>query len=226
VWLEQLGRADPPGDPSASVEAVRAADRLQGIVWLEPVFGEGLEQPPANATFAFFVAGPPAIDADLRTLSQLALRLSEQPDLSICVDPVFGQRPDGLAALLSTYSVRRDRPFLAAVPAQAVLGVLSGDCVAGLSHATDGVAWRAGLLPLADDLRFLPAFIPVPTVRAALLVERPTVRAALAPLPTVLSTAALGRANARVAAGESVESVARDLAGLLQATAASASPVR
>jgi glycine betaine/choline ABC-type transport system substrate-binding protein len=218
VWLD-LGRANPPGDVSVSLESVGAADLERGIVWLLPgQFAEvdGVEQIPANATFAFFVAGPPAVDADLRTLSQLALRLSERPDASICVDSEFGRRPDGLAAMLSAYSVRRDRPFLAADPTQAVLGVLAGDCLAGLSHATDGRAWRAGLLPLVDDLRFFPAFVPAPTVRSELLAGRPAVADALGPLAGQLSTGLLGRANARVEAGRPISTVASELAAELR----------
>ncbi len=217
IWLDS-GRANPPGDVSVSLESVGAADLERGIVWLLDAGApgtegvEGVEQRPANATFAFFVAGPPAVDADLRTLSQLSLRLSERPDASICVDGEFGRRPDGLAAMLSAYSVRRDRPFLAADPAQAVLGVLEGDCIAGLSHATDGRAWRAGLQPLVDDLRFFPAFVPMPTVRGELLSERPSIASALAPLAGELSTGLLGRANARVEAGRPVAAVAAELA--------------
>jgi osmoprotectant transport system substrate-binding protein len=220
VWLD-LGRANPPGDVSISLEAVSVADLDQGIVWLLPerldvLEGAGVEGAPANATFAFFVAGPPSIDADLRTLSQLALRLSERPEASICVESEFGRRPDGLAAMLSAYSVRRDRPFLAADPSEAVLGVLAGDCLAGLSHATDGRAWRAGLRPLVDDLRFFPAFVPAPTVRSELVAARPRVADLLAPLVTELSTELLGRANARVDAGQPVAVVAAGLADELR----------
>jgi len=215
VWLERLGRANPPGDPTEAIESVARADLESGVVWMVVPSSDGIESPPVNATFAFFVAGPPAADADLRTLSELSLRLSERPELSICVDTEFGRRPDGLAALLSAYSVRRDRPFLAADPAEAVLGVLAGECIAGLSHATDGVAWRAGLRPLVDDLRFFPAFIPLPTVRAETLAAREGLAAALEPFGAGLSTGMLGRANGRIAAGQPVEAVARELADRL-----------
>jgi osmoprotectant transport system substrate-binding protein len=217
-WLGSLGRPNPPADAVVGLEVLAAADRARGLTWLLPDVGaaagtaSGLEEPPANATFAFFVAGPPSADADLRTLSELSLRLSQRPELSLCVDIEFGRRPDGLAALLSAYSVRRDRPFLAADPAEAVLGVLSGDCVAGLSHATDGLAWRSGLKPLVDDLRFFPAFVPSPVVRTAVLEDLPDIGSALRPLLDGLSTGMLGRANGEVASGVAVEVVARDLA--------------
>jgi osmoprotectant transport system substrate-binding protein len=215
AWLEVLGRADPPGDQAVGLDAVAAADRARGLVWLVPVRGEGLEEPPANATFALFVAGPPSVDADLRTLSGLALRLGERPDAPLCIDEGFAARADGLGALLAAYGVRRDRPFLAADPERAVAGVVARDCLAGLTHATDGRAWAAGLQPLVDDLRFFFALVPVPVVRADALAAQPVLGAALAPMGR-LSTAALGRANARIAAGEGVAGVAADLAVALR----------
>lgn len=210
-WLARLGRADPPSDPAEAFGALVEADRARGLTWLVPGSGSGFEEPPANATFAFFVAGPPAADADLRTLSELSLRLSERPELSLCVDTEFGRRDDGLAALLSAYSVRRDRPFLAADPAEAIGRVLAGDCIAGLSHATDGRAWRAGMHPLIDDLRFFPAFVPAPVVRTATLVAQPELERALRPLLDGLSTGMLGRANGAIAAGGGLDAVASDL---------------
>ena len=214
-WLTRLGRPDPPADASEAFAALLAADRERGLTWLVPRVGSGVEEPPANATFAFFVAGPPSADADLRTLSELSLRLAERPDLSLCVDTEFGQREDGLAALLSAYSVRRDRPFLAANPTDAVRRVLAGDCVAGLSHRTDGLAWAAGMYPLADDLGFFPALVPAPVVRSATLEARPELALALRPLLEGLSTGRLGRANGAVVAGRSIESAASDLVALL-----------
>lgn len=220
AWLEVLGRADPPGDLQESFTAVRLADQDRGIVWIRPRFElpsiDGGEQAPANATFAFVVAGPPSIDADLRTMSQLAARLSEQPDAAVCVDNEFGTRVDGLRAVLTAYSVRSDRAFVAATPEEAVRGVASGDCIAGLTTATDGAAWRAGLRPLVDDLRVFPAFVPVPTMRQDAIDRWPEVRRALGPAATELSTELLGRSNARVAGGETAEVVGAELAQLLR----------
>ena len=214
-WLTSLGRADPPADALEGLEVLAAADRPRGLVWLLPDQGAVGGGVPADATFAFFVAGPPSVHADLRSLSELSLRLSEQPGLSLCVDTGFAQGSDGLPALLSTYSVRRDRPFIAADPVEAVRRVRDGDCVAGLSSATDGRAWGAGLRPLTDDLRFFPAFVPAPVVRAGALIEVPRIGAALRPLVDGLSTAVLGRANARVVAGEDPQVVAEELAAEL-----------
>ncbi len=208
AWLEALGRADPPGDPRASFEEVHDHDAELGLIWFRPRFVTGLDAPPANATFAFVVAGPPSIDADLSTVSQLASRLSAQPDATLCVDPEFAARPDGLRAVLAAYSVRSDQPVLAAAPSDAVRGVRAGDCIAGLATATDGLAWGAGLRPLVDDLAVFPAFVVLPQARREALVERPAISTAIGPMADQLTTALLGRLNARVTAGEPLEEVA------------------
>ncbi|MBW3657813.1 MAG: hypothetical protein KY457_04185, partial [Actinobacteria bacterium] len=77
AWLEVLERADPPADPRTSFARVQEFDARNGLVWMRPAFPRegGITTPPANATFAFVVAGPPSVDADLRTMSQLATRL-------------------------------------------------------------------------------------------------------------------------------------------------------
>ena len=212
AWLEVLGRPDPPGDPRESVTEVYRHDLADGILWLRPRFGEGLDEPPANATFSFAVMGPPGADADLRTVSELATRLSEQAEARVCVDEEFGARQDGLRAVLQAYSVRSDRPFLAASPEEAVLGVAAGDCLAGLTTTTDGHAWRAGLQTLVDDLQVFPAFVPLPQLRSEALEDHPDLRAALAPLGAELTTVLLGSANAAVAGGDEVEEVAAELA--------------
>lgn len=218
AWLDGLGRADPPGDPEASFGPVRADDARRGVVWLPPRFDGGvagpLDVPPADATFAFVVRGPPGRDADLRTVSQLAARLGERPDATVCVDREFGTREDGLRAVLDAYRVRTDRPFLAADPAEAVAAVAAGECVAGLTTATDGAAWAAGLRPLVDDLGVFPAFVPAVQVREAVTDARPAVRRALTPFGE-LSTALLGGWNARVRDGEPVEDVAAEAATTL-----------
>lgn len=217
TWLEQMGRADPPGDAAESYLAVRDFDRDDDILWLRPPFADevSLDAPPANATFTFVVRGPPAIDADLRTMSQLATRLSERPAARVCVDEEFGTRPDGLQAVLDAYSVRTDVDFLAADPEEAVLGVVAGDCIAGLTTTTDGDVWRSGLIPLIDDLGVFPAFVPLPQVHAEAADRVPDVLPGLAPLPRHLTTRRLGEWNARVADGEPLDLVAADAAARL-----------
>lgn len=217
TWLEELGRENPPGDPRTSFQSVRVADESNGIVWLRPEFdlGAGVNGPPANATFALFVA--PTVATEVGSIAQLATMLADRPNAAICVDPDFGERSDGWAALAQRYSITT-RVLVEATPAEAVSGVVSGQCLVGLSTLTDGRAWAAGLVPLADPLDVLPAFVVGVQVREESLARLADLEEALRPLTANLTTAMLGTWNARVLAGETIEDVAADAAAQLAAT--------
>ena len=221
AWLEVLNRADPPGDPQSSFATVEQYDRERhDIVWMRPSFEDGgLSAPPANATFAFVVQGFPSINADLQTMSRLAARLSEQPDALVCVDKEFARREDGLKAVWSAYGVGLGREVVAASPEDAVRGVRAGDCIAGLTTATDGGAWLAGQRPLIDDLRVFPAFVVTPVLTGEIRDRRPAVLSALGPMPAQLTTRMLGQWNAQVVAGTPLDTVAQQGANELLARA-------
>lgn len=228
AWLTVLGRDGPPSDARLSYTRVREFDEARGILWPPPTFSgaRSITEPPADATFAFVVAGPPSIDADLTTLSGLAARLAEQPEAQLCVDPEFAERRDGLVAVLDAYDIRREVPVLGVEPADAVVLVSSGVCIAGLTSATDGEAWQRGLRPLVDDLGIFPAFVVVPQVRDSVRDDHAGVLSAVAPFGFGLTTERLGRWNARVAAGEEVTEVARDAADRLLELAGRTVPER
>lgn len=219
TWLEILGRANPPGDPRASFARVRNADEPDGILWVRPAFEleRGPDGPPANATFGLFVRGVPHADGDIRTIEQLASRLAERPEARVCVDREFGVRPDGWAGLAAAYGIA-DRQLTSTSASEAVQFVASGDCLVGLTSATDGDAWRYGLRLLADPLGVFPAFVVAVQVRAEARDEIPGLMTAVQPFADHLTTRRLGEWNGRVAGGEDPAVVARDAAAeLLQA---------
>lgn len=214
AWLQVLGRADPPSDPRTSFARVREFDEREGLLWQRPVFArtEALDAPPADATFAFVAQGPPSIYADLRTMSQLARELGQDLNATLCVDPEFLARPDGYDAVVDAYDIRGGVRVFEVSPRDAVLGVAAGDCVAGLTTATDGEAWLRGQRPLVDDLGVFPAFVVAPIVWDGVRQRWPGLMAAVAPLGNALTTERLGMWNARVAGGDPVEEVAADAA--------------
>ncbi len=218
VWLEELGRENPPGDPRTSFQRVRSADEPNGIVWLRPEFDveAGVDGPPADATFGLFVA-PDTAD-EVATIPQLATVLAERDDASICVDPVFASRADGWNALASRYSIT-NRVLTEAPAAEAVSGVAGGQCFVGLSTLTDGAAWLEGLVPLADPLDVFPAFVVGVQVRQDVLDQHPELEGALQPLASHLTTRMLGTWNARVVRGDAVEEVATDAVGEIRRAA-------
>jgi osmoprotectant transport system substrate-binding protein len=221
AWLEDLGLPNPPGDPRTSFARVSTVDGSRGIRWVRPRFDAqdvvDMRQagPPADATFGLFVRGIPSPDADLFTITQLATRLAERPDARVCVDQEFAVRPDGWQALAVAYSIA-PRPLTWVGPTEAVQAVAAGECFVGLSAATDGEAWAAGLRLLADPLEVFPAFVVSVQVRDEAAQAIPRLLASLQPFAEELTTALLGTWNAQVVQGAVVEDVAADAAALLR----------
>lgn len=215
VWLGVLERADPPSDQATSLARVAESDEQRGLRWLRPPIVSGdVATPPADATFAFVVDddGP---HAEVGTISQLATRLGQLDDPALCVDPDFANREDGLPVVLDAYSIAPESVRVqGTVPSEAVLGVAAGECVAGLTSATDGAAWAIGLRPLVDDLGVFPAFVVAPVVDED---DLDRVEEALRPMTRRLTTALLGEWNARIVQGEAQETVAADAAAELLA---------
>lgn len=184
VWLDTLGRSEPPREPQASYDRVSAEDeRRNPVVWL-PATG-------VNATFAFAVLDVPGTDAWLEDVSDLRTVLSPEDGASpprLCVDEDFARRPDGLAEVFRLYVLRHvsfaefvDEHVFATPPEDAVLGVTRGACVAALTTTTDGRAWAEGLKTLGDSQQAFPAFVLAAVVGNHLPRSRPDVVVALAP---------------------------------------------
>ena len=220
AWLEVLGLPNPPGDPRTSYARVASADAANDIRWLRPEFEleEGIEGPPADATFGLFVRGFPSPDADLFTITQLASRLAERPDAEVCVDEDFAVRPDGWEALATAYSIA-PRVLSTMGPSEAIQQVALGECLVGLGAATSGEAWAAGLRLLDDPLQVFPAFVVSVQMRAGVADAEPDLVAALEPLPDELTTALLGTWNGQVlrrGGGAAVVEVAAGAAEVLR----------
>jgi glycine betaine/choline ABC-type transport system substrate-binding protein len=207
TWLEELGRENPPGDPRTSFQGVSAADESNGITWLRPAFdlAAGVGGPPADATLALWVTPEVAIEAP--SIAELGSVLTARPDAEVCLDAEFAERADGWAAVSQRYSIAA-RVLVEATPPEAVAGVAAGQCLVGLSTLTDGQAWAAELVPLADPLEVFPAFVVSVQLNEGALERAPGLDAALQPLADDLTTALLGTWNARVQVGEELDQVA------------------
>lgn len=225
AWLEVLGLPNPPGDPRTSYARVASVDAADGIRWLRPEFEleDGVDGPPADATFGLFVRGIPSRTADVFTITQLATRLAEDPDARVCVDEEFAVRPDGWDAVATAYSIA-PRPLTRLGPTEALRRVASGECLVGLGAATDGEAWVAGLRLLEDSLQVFPAFVVGVQVREEVADEHPDLVAGLEPLATELTTALLGTWNGQVVRGVRMREVAAGAARTLRQRAGLVTP--
>lgn len=209
--LELLPRQPPPADPEESFERVaRADEQRNGFAWLGPT--------QANATLALFVRRASVPQGEEGTLTWLSRELSNGAPL--CADPDFVERDGGLRSLAAEYSIAIDaiRPVPAAEE-EAIAGVQSGRCFAGLATATSGAAENADLIPVRDDLGVFPAFIVAPVVRGPILDAEPRIRDALSQV-FQLDTAALRSLNGRIEAGAEPRAVAEEMLGDFPASGA------
>lgn len=210
VWIDEYGFSNPPRAMGASYQRVKELDADDGLVWLPPT--------DVNATFAFVVRGPPGEWARLQRVFDLNV-LNAEPDEKLCVERTFANRPDGLQALVPRVipldaEVLTDQ-ILEATPEQAVAAVAAGDCLAGLTTATDGGAWLQGLQVLRDERQAFPAFVLATVVTEDLVENRPETVAALRRLDGRVHTEQLAMWNARVLLNEDITSVAEDAAASL-----------
>ncbi|MET0302429.1 MAG: glycine betaine ABC transporter substrate-binding protein, partial [Microbacteriaceae bacterium] len=98
AWLSYLGDGEGIADPVKQWEAVRDADVVNGLTWLDPA--------PLNNTYALAVRTDAVEELDgVASLSDIA----ELPvaDRTICVEPEFNSRSDGLGPMLETYGIPR-----------------------------------------------------------------------------------------------------------------------
>ncbi|QBI18157.1 hypothetical protein ER308_00260 [Egibacter rhizosphaerae] len=199
AWSRGMREPAPPADPIESWERVREADRRNGLLWLEPT--------DADATFALFVreGSRPNPEAGM---SWLAGELSGG-ERTLCADADFIERPGGLDALADEYAI--DLTRLSQQPMseeEAIAGVASGTCFAGLATATSGAAHAEGLVPVADDLSVFPSFLVAPVARQGSPADRGEIREVLEPLVDALDSATLRRLNAEHEGGEAPDELA------------------
>lgn len=202
AWALGLGQHNPPAEPVESYQRVREADLSRGLVWLTPT--------KVNATLALFVRGADLpTDSDATGMDWLAAVLSGG-EATLCVDDDFRRRPGGLRELALAYPMDLARLRVrSADEAEAIEGVASGRCFAGLATATSGDARLAGLVPVEDELGVFPAFVVAPVVREDTFEQIPALADALAAVSARLDTAALARLNAEAQAGAEPEALAR-----------------
>jgi len=116
----------------------------------------------------------------------------------------FRQRPlDGYEALVRRYGLRAEPalvvPSSPAGKDRLYSALLDGDIDIAVGFLTDPEILDFGLVALADEEGFFPAYAPAPLTRAALLERRPELAKALASLEGVVSTAEMRAMVARVA---------------------------
>ena len=175
-------------DTTAVLARVRSQyqQRFQ-IAWLDPL---GIDN-----GFAMVVRGEEARRRHLDTLSDAA---GANQSWTLGAGYEFEQRPDGLAALKSTYHLR-----FSSAPTSMDLGLLyraieneQVDMIA--ANATDGLLSKLDLKVLADDRHAFPPYQVSIAVREASLRDIPGLRAALLDLSGKFTNQAMQALNYQV----------------------------
>ncbi|MCL7427575.1 glycine betaine ABC transporter substrate-binding protein [Streptomyces sp. YS415] len=191
-WINYLGNTEPLPDPREQWEAVRDADRENGVTWLEPS--------PLNNTYALAMNRANAEKYGTKTLSDVAELAKKDPGaVTLCVENQFANRADGLPGMAKEYGMD--------IPAKNVTqmdtGIIytqaaKGSCTFGEVFTTDGRIKSMDLVVMEDDKKFFPNYNAAPMVHTKTLEEYPEIADILAPVTKKLNNTVARELNAKV----------------------------
>ncbi|HEX8866117.1 MAG TPA: glycine betaine ABC transporter substrate-binding protein [Lentzea sp.] len=175
-WINYQGNELPvPGGEQAQYDATKKADLDRfGVEWLA--------YSPLNDQYAFAVTEAYGAQHGLKTTSDLAKFLGENPGQAVfCLETEFTSRQDGFPAAQRTYGfpTTEVKNFGIGTIYSAVAG---GTCPIGEVFTTDGRIAAQKLRVLDDDKKAFPQYNVAPTARASFLARHPQIRG---PLETV-----------------------------------------
>jgi osmoprotectant transport system substrate-binding protein len=167
---------------------VKEEDAKQDLIWLDRI--------NYNNTYTVMLREKDAQQWGINSLSDLADR-GKELELTFGTDSEFYQRPDGLQALMESYSLEfGDIKKMSAGIVYKALKEAKVD--AGMGYSTDGRIKDFGFVNLEDDQNFFPVYNPAPVVRKEVLDQYPEIADILKPLTEKLTTAEVQQLNAEV----------------------------
>lgn len=205
-WINYLGNETPIPDATAQFEAIRDADRPNGLVWVNPA--------PMDNTYALAMNQQVAQETGIRTLSDYGALVNADPaSASLCVETEFNSRQDGLPGLAATYGFDAN-----AIPVQILqTGVIyqatadGAQCRFGEVFTTDGRISGLDLVVLEDDLSFFPRYNATVVLREEVADQHPELIDLTAPISAALTNDVITELNKQVDVdGREPAEVARD----------------
>ncbi|MBM7169000.1 glycine betaine ABC transporter substrate-binding protein [Streptomyces sp. G44] len=205
AWITYQGNTEPIDDPREQWEAVRDADRRNGVTWLAPA--------ALNNTYALATNARNAAKYRTKTLSDVAaLAKSDPKAVTLCVESEFASREDGLPGMQKEYGM--------GVPAGNITkmdtGIIytqaaKGACAYGEVFTTDGRIKAMDLTVMEDDKRFFPNYNAAPEINSKSLKKYPQMAEILAPITKKLTNTVARDLNAKVdVEGQDPHEVAKD----------------
>ncbi|GHD99598.1 glycine betaine ABC transporter substrate-binding protein [Streptomyces alanosinicus] len=192
AWITYQGNSHPIPDPEQQWQAVRDADRRNGLTWLPPA--------RLNNTYALAMNQANFHKYGTRTLSQVAALAAKDPGaVTVCVESEFANRADGLPGLEKAYGM--------SVPAKNVTqmdtGIIytqvdKGKCAYGEVFTTDGRIKSMNLAVMEDDRKFFPNYNAAPVINTKVLEKWPAVATVIEPVTKRLDNTVARTLNAKV----------------------------
>ncbi|QHC20849.1 glycine betaine ABC transporter substrate-binding protein [Streptomyces sp. GS7] len=192
-WITHLGHTKPIPDVHKQWEAVRDADRRNGIVWLP--------QSRLNNTYALALNAANNRKYRVRTLSDVAALLKRDPGaVTLCVENEFATRNDGLPGMARAYGMDIPSGNIRKMTGGVVYTEASQgkSCTFGEVFTTDGRIRVMGLTVLDDDRHFFPNYNAAPEINARALAKYPQIAGVLAPVTAALDNTVAQSLNRKV----------------------------
>lgn len=170
AWIDYMGNENPVKGEQAQWEAVRDADKKNGITWLPYA--------PENNTYAF--ATGPAATKKLKVSKLSDLAKVPMKERTFCVESEFASRNDGFQPMLKKYGLTlgKDVPNnqVTRLDTGAVYkATAEGKCNFGEVFSTDGRIPALDLKILEDDKQFFPRYNVAPSIRTEMIKAHPEI---------------------------------------------------
>jgi osmoprotectant transport system substrate-binding protein len=205
AWITYLGNSDPIADPQKQWEAVRDADRKNGLTWLAPS--------KLNNTYALAMNRANYKKYGTKTLSDVAALAKKDPKaVTVCVESEFANRADGLPGMEKAYGMKLPSGNITQMDTGIIYTqVRKGSCTYGEVFTTDGRIKSMNLAVMADDKKFFPNYNAAPSINSKALKKYPAIAEVLAPITKRLDNDVAQELNAKVDVdGEDPHAVALD----------------
>lgn len=202
-WITYLKNTAPITDPQKQFEAVRDADKANGIVWLDPA--------PFNNTYAFAIRKDKADELGVKTLSDVAAL--PEAEKTFCIESEFSTRDDGWPGLKEAYGFNVPDGNVKMLDTGVIYTVTQkgDDCNFGEVFATDGRIQALDLVVMEDDKKFFPVYQGSMTVDAKVMEQYPAISDVMAKLSPLLTTEVMQQLNAKADVdGDDPEDIAKD----------------
>ncbi|WP_136089859.1 glycine betaine ABC transporter substrate-binding protein [Auritidibacter ignavus] len=190
AWITYMGHTDPIPDAQQQYEAVRDADRANGLTWYEPA--------EMNNTYTMAVRREVSQNYGITTLDDMTK--VPEAEQTFCIDAEFQARNDGFIPMLEAYGMSEPpSQRVSIMDSGAIYAAIANEtCPFGEVFFTDGRIKALDLVALEDPRGFFPKYNMAPVVDSELAEQYPQLEDLFAPVIADLDNDRMQELNARV----------------------------